>query len=135
MTFSPVPIAAQQASGDVGVGDITCRPEPLKYGNSGVEVFFSERACTRSRHQTTDGQVAERSEVALTEQVEQRRALRVIVVRLRGAAAMFVQGSPQPQVLGPGRRCAPGIELIGDGGEARLGLVEPICQRPALRRR
>ena len=94
----------------------------------------------------SEREVAERRLIAFAEQIEQRRALREIVVRVGALAGSGVQHAAQPQVLAPRRRRHLRIEPVGGrlqplfglgrtvaGGE-RLGRDERRLQRVERRR-
>ena len=97
----------------------------LKDKGCGVQMLLGDSPRARSCEEPADGQAAERREVAFAQQIEQGRALRVVVIRLRGPIAQLVQQAAQAQELGPCCRCAARIELVGREGQTRFGFFEP----------
>ena len=78
--------------------------------------------------------MAERRLIALAQQIEQRRALREIVIRIRGAAVLRVERAAQPQVLAPCGRRHLRIERIGCRRQTLLGFGETIDRGERLGR-
>ena len=80
--------------------------------------------------------MAERRLIALAEQIEQRRALREVVIRVGRAAALARAAPPRSRRYSPHAAGATrGSSAIGRGREPLLGLRQPVRRRSALRRR
>ncbi len=120
---------SQQAAGILGVGRVALRAELLEDADRLVEMAFGDRACAGLRHEASEREVAERGLIALAEQVEQRRALREVVVRVGRAPALGVEAAPQPQVFSPGRGSHLRVECLGRRCQPLLGLGQPAGAR------
>src|SRR5438874_2150950 len=87
----------------IGRGDATIasRAELFKDAARLLEVLFGDRTRAGLRDEAAEGQMAERRLIALAQQIEECRALREVVVRVGGAAALRVETAAEPQVLAP----------------------------------
>ncbi len=94
MTSSPVPILRQQRARRRGVGEIAFGAEPREDGRRLGRGTARRRSRAALRDEPADREVAERRLVALAQQVEQRRALREVVIRVGGRAA-FSRSAPR----------------------------------------
>ena len=65
--------------------------------------------------------MTERRLVPFAEQIEQRRALREVVVRVGRAAAFGMQAAAEAQIFAPFSRRDRGVERIGRVGQALFG--------------
>src|SRR2546427_13225730 len=71
---------------------------------------------------------------SLAEQLEQRRALCEIVIRVGSAPALGLQRAAQPQVLPPCGWRALRVERVGDGRETLSGFAQAVGGDERLRR-
>ena len=119
----------QQAAGILGVGGVALRAELLEDADRLVEMAFGDRARAGLRHEASEREVAEGGLIALAEQIEQRRALREVVVRVGRAPAFGVEAAAQPQIFPPRRGRHLRIERLGGGRQPLLGLGQPAGAR------
>ena len=101
MTYSPGADRRQEPLGVVGVGEVAFGAELLEDGQRGREMALGDGAGAGFGDQAPEGEMAERRLIALAEQIEQRRALREVVVRVGRVAVSRVQRAAQPQVFAP----------------------------------
>ena len=125
----------QQRLRDVRIVDVAFGAELLENAQRLVQMALGDRARAGFGDQPAEREMAEAGLIALAEQVEQRRALREIVVRVGAAAALRVQRAAQPQVLAPRGRAPPSDRACRP---PRRGDARPRAgdwRRSALRRR
>ena len=122
-------------------------PSCSKTADGLVEMALGDRARAGLGDEAAEREMAERGLIALAEQIEQRRALREVVVRVGRRAVLRVQRAAQPQVLAPRRRrdasgssasaaAASRCSASGEpaGGDQRFGGDERRLQRVERRR-
>ncbi len=81
-------------------------------------MFFRDRPRPGLSDEPAEGQMTQRGLISLAEQIEQRRALREVVLCVRGASAFGMELAAQPKVLAPGGRSGRWIERDRSRGEA-----------------
>src|SRR5262245_57147307 len=87
--------------GSFGVAGIAGGAELFEHAGCLFQMFFGDRARSRLRDEATEREMAQRRLIALAKQIEERRALREVVVRVSRAPASCVQSTTQTQVLTP----------------------------------
>src|SRR5215471_18415748 len=94
-------------------------------------MLFGNRSRSRLRDKPSKREVAERGLIPFAKQVEQRGALREVVVRVGGVSTLRVQSASQPQIFAPcggrGRR----VERYRGVRQPLLGFRQTAgrCQR------
>ena len=139
MTSSPVPAFVSSVARGAGVGEIALGAELLEDVERLVEMALGDRPRAGLGDEPSEREMAERRLIALAEQIEQRRALREVVIRVGGGAVLRVQRAAQPQVLAPGRRRAsagrarrrrwPAAARLRPGGPAAVSASAAIERR------
>ena len=109
----------------MGVVEIAVGAELLKDGERLVQVTFGDRARAGDGDEAAERQVTEAGLIALAEQIEQRGALREVVIGVGGAAALRVCLAAQPQVLAPCRGRDGRVERLGGRGQPLFGVGQP----------
>ena len=111
----------QQQFGGARVGEVALGAELFEDAHGGREMALGHRARAGFGDEASEGEMAERRLVALAQQIEQRDALRDVVVGVRRMAVSRVQRAAQAEVFAPRRRGDLRIERAGRGIEALLG--------------
>ena len=128
------PAFRQQRFGEARVGEVAFRAEMLEDGKGRGEMALGHRAGAAFRHEPSKGEMAQRRLIALAEQIEQRDALRDVVIGVRRVAVSRVQRAAQAEVLAPRRRGDLRIQRAGRGVQALLGARDDRPPRSALPR-
>ena len=97
-----------------------------------LEMVLGDGARAGLRDEAAEREMAQGGLVAFAQQIEQRGALREVVVRVGGAAALGVQAAAQPEVFAPRRRRGFRIERVGHRREALFGLGQAAGERQRL---
>ena len=147
MTYSPGADRGQQRLRGPRVGEVALGAELLEDAERLVEMPLGDRAGAGLGDQPSEREMAERRLIALAEQIEQRRALREVVIGVGGAAVLAraarrAAGGTRPRW--PARLCgssasAADASRCSASGEAvrrgqRLGGDERRLQRVERRR-
>ena len=111
----------QQRLGEPRVGEVAFGAELLEDGEGRGEMALGDRAGAGFGHEPSEREMAQGRLIALAEQIQQRRALREVVIRIGRVAVSRVQGAAQAEVLAPRRRGDPRIQRAGRGVQALLG--------------
>ena len=114
------------------VVEVAFRAELLEDAERLVQVPFGDRARAGLGHQTPEREMTERRLIALAEQIEQRRALREIVIGVGGAVGPGVQRTAQAEIFAPRGRRDSRVEGIGGRRQPRFRLGEPVGEGQRL---
>ena len=129
MTYSPEPTLVSSCRAASRVGEVALGAELLEERERLVEVALGDRPRAGLGDEAAEREVAEGGLIPLAEQIEQRRALREVVVRVGRRAVLRVQRAAQPQVLAPRGRRHARIERVGGRREALLRLGQASGER------
>src|SRR5439155_13769303 len=119
----------QQRFGGMSIGDIAFGAELLEHAERFVEMTLGDRPRAGLSDEAAEREMAERGLVALAEEIEERRALRKVVVRIGGAGAVGAAGmvcAAEPQVFAPRGRRDLRVERVGGGGEPLFSIGEAV---------
>src|SRR4030095_4652446 len=95
------------------VGGIARGVELFENRERAVQVTLRDGPGAALRDEPTEREMTEAGLVALAEQIEERRTLREVVIRVGRASFLGVQRAAQPQILAPRRRRDRRIEIAG----------------------
>src|SRR5262249_11209452 len=102
--------SGQQGLRDGGVVDIAGGTEVFEDFKRLVQMPLRDRTGAGFRDEPAEREMTESGLVPLAEQIEQRRALGVVVVSVGAAVRLRVERAAQPQILPPGGRGDGGVE-------------------------
>ena len=129
MTYSPEPTLVSSSRAASVSARSRSAPSCLKSASALSRWCSATERAPVSRDQPADREVAQGGLISLAEQIEQRRALREVVIRVGRLAARGVQLAAQPQELAPGRGRDLRIEHVGGRREPLSGVGQPSGER------